>query len=956
MKTKLCFNIFIIALISILLCFNQDLAAQAFGTPGTQTKVTADEPNNPLKFKPFNRTFIYGFMEYLGTDYDPNQPQNLLIFFHGRGEWGSGSDQSLDDLLAHGYPKILNGLSPTSSLAQKLKNTIVISPQLYANRWWGGNDIKVVIDSLVNYYNVNPNKVYVAGFSAGAAGIESYITESATENYPIVPAAFYFGGHAGQTIGTQFNYLAQDRGFFFYLGGNETGTRFARSKESLENITGVSSGLPNRLAHLPNTPLVSYRIVGNAWVEAQDALVTDNSTGIFAAEPSRGHVSGEAIMQNTVFYDWLFSFERDITINPPPVANAGSDQSIISSLGQVILNGSASTDDQGIATYEWRFIAGPATPVIANANQVSTLVTGLTTPGSYQLELVVTDTGGKQSSDTVIVTVVADNNNTPPVANAGPNQTIVAPQSQATLDGSASTDDQSIVSYQWQYLNKQEIYVNFTKNVANGLASAPWNNFTDFPGTSSTQMNNLLDANNQATSVSVQFVQPWQVHPLNPNPNGTQNGIYPNEVMKHFYFFERETGDTRTIRVSGLSPTQTYAFTLFNGANFADNADKFITRFTVNGVSKELDPEFNINQTVVLENLIPNAQGELDIEIQVVSTLANAAASISALVITAQNNVVITNPDQAITQVTGLTLGTHDFELTVTDAEGEQSNDQVTIEVVDASNAPTTTQINFTLPQVTSAGSTWNETSGNLGAGYQLTNLSDIHGQNQNITMELMDAWSGRKKGGKLVTTPTGPFPNEVREGVYFFQRGTTNNTRQIKFSGLTVGTDYTFTFLSSRTGGGDKTTIFSANGASSTVDASNNIDQYATLANLTPNAQGELTITVSLGASAEYAYLNGIIITAQPVSQSANARKSSIAAPVSSIVAYPNPTSRVLHYKNLEKVHLIFIRDMQGRLIQQVKPASTRQLDISHLQNGLYLLEFVTAQGKQQIKVRVEK
>lgn len=37
----------------------------------------------------------------------------------------------------------------------------------------------------------------------------------------------------------------------------------------------------------------------------------------------------------------------------------------------------------------------------------------------------------------------------PPVANAGPNQVITLPQNSITLYGNQSTDDHSIVSYEW---------------------------------------------------------------------------------------------------------------------------------------------------------------------------------------------------------------------------------------------------------------------------------------------------------------------------------------------------------------------------------------------------------------------------------------------------------------------------------------------------------------------------
>src|SRR5262245_580262 len=53
----------------------------------------------------------------------------------------------------------------------------------------------------------------------------------------------------------------------------------------------------------------------------------------------------------------------------PPVANAGSDQTIILPLNTVALDGSGSTDpNNDISSYLWTKISGPSSFTIANAN------------------------------------------------------------------------------------------------------------------------------------------------------------------------------------------------------------------------------------------------------------------------------------------------------------------------------------------------------------------------------------------------------------------------------------------------------------------------------------------------------------------------------------------------------------------------------------------------------------
>lgn len=121
--------------------------------------------------------------------------------------------------------------------------------------------------------------------------------------------------------------------------------------------------------------------------------------------------------------------------NVPPVANAGPDKTVLVN-SPVRFDGSASTDSDGsINTYMWsNSLTAPAGDFVYQQ------------AGVYTETLTVTDDDGAVASDTVVITVV---DNFPPVANAGPDQT-VEPGQVVTLDGSASSDSNgSIASYGW---------------------------------------------------------------------------------------------------------------------------------------------------------------------------------------------------------------------------------------------------------------------------------------------------------------------------------------------------------------------------------------------------------------------------------------------------------------------------------------------------------------------------
>jgi len=126
----------------------------------------------------------------------------------------------------------------------------------------------------------------------------------------------------------------------------------------------------------------------------------------------------------------------------PPVADAGGPYSVTAGL-PVMLDGTASTDNVGIANYTWTFDdGGPrelygATPTYTFA-----------TPGTYVVTLTVRDAAGNTDEATVVVTVNADT--LAPAASAGPDQT-VDEDTLVTFDGSASTDNVAVVNYTWTF-------------------------------------------------------------------------------------------------------------------------------------------------------------------------------------------------------------------------------------------------------------------------------------------------------------------------------------------------------------------------------------------------------------------------------------------------------------------------------------------------------------------------
>lgn len=137
----------------------------------------------------------------------------------------------------------------------------------------------------------------------------------------------------------------------------------------------------------------------------------------------------------------------------PPSANAGQDVIIYLPQNTLVLNGNLSTDDRGIASWEWTKSPSDQnkavdmqftrTPYLHLSNLVE---------GMYTFVLKVTDDSG-QSSVAEVHVFVKPPTNKPPKANAGDDITIALPQTRTTLDGRKSKDDIKIVSYHWQQIS-----------------------------------------------------------------------------------------------------------------------------------------------------------------------------------------------------------------------------------------------------------------------------------------------------------------------------------------------------------------------------------------------------------------------------------------------------------------------------------------------------------------------
>uniref|UniRef100_A0A8C1SWC9 Si:ch73-215d9.1 n=1 Tax=Cyprinus carpio TaxID=7962 RepID=A0A8C1SWC9_CYPCA len=142
-----------------------------------------------------------------------------------------------------------------------------------------------------------------------------------------------------------------------------------------------------------------------------------------------------------------------ITKDDPPRARAGADRVVTLPVSHLTLWGNHSTDDHAIISYLWTLHPSSLTQKVTMQDvrspflQLSDLQ-----EGRYMFQLTVTDSRGQQDSDTVSITVLPVANKAP-VAITGPDRQLLLPVNRITLNGSDSTDDQAIISYQWDLIS-----------------------------------------------------------------------------------------------------------------------------------------------------------------------------------------------------------------------------------------------------------------------------------------------------------------------------------------------------------------------------------------------------------------------------------------------------------------------------------------------------------------------
>ncbi|RBL88014.1 fibronectin type III domain-containing protein [Chitinophaga flava] len=182
------------------------------------------------------------------------------------------------------------------------------------------------------------------------------------------------------------------------------------------------------------------------------------------------------------------------------------------------------------------------------------------------------------------------------------------------------------------------VYININVTSPQG---APWNNTNSLPFQGQ-KLTNIKDEISNNTSMVMSIDRNFTGTNPNGMVTGNNSGIYPDNVMAASYYIDK--GDTAQLTFSGLNQSMAYSFVFFGSR--AGGGDR-ISAYSINGKVVTLNALNNTSQTVQIDNVVPNSDGEIRVVIYIAPN--GQYAYLNALVINAYPKDNTPGADNSIT-------------------------------------------------------------------------------------------------------------------------------------------------------------------------------------------------------------------------------------------------------------------------------------------------------------------
>lgn len=392
-------------------------------------------------------------------------------------------------------------------------------------------------------------------------------------------------------------------------------------------------------------------------------------------------------------------------------ANAGADQVFTYPVAtSPILNGGASTAPSGAnVSCSWKRISGPGTygAVMYPSGSLITTTSKTLAVGKYEFQLTVKDDVGNSSTDILVLTVqnATSTETTPPTAEAGANQTITLPTNTVTIDAGTSTASSgtSISSYKWTKKSGPTsgtiTSATSAKTTVTGLVAGTYVFevlVTDNKGKTATDVVTVTvnAATTTAFKADAGTDQTISLPARTVTLNGTKSTAASGYTIKS-YKWSRVSGPTYSGDISSATASSTSITALVPGTyvyrlTVTDNAGKTATddiKIIVKYITGTLKANAGTDQTFtypLATSPVLNGGGSTAPSGSTVSCAwkrISGPGSAGSVMYPSGNLITSTSK--------GLEVGVHQFQLTVRDALGNESQDILVITVKSSVSART---------------------------------------------------------------------------------------------------------------------------------------------------------------------------------------------------------------------------------------------------------------------------
>ena len=253
-------------------CKKEDLTPVAVSTSSVDNMYT--ETSLPVqKAITYNvDANIGGYLEALPAHYADHTGMHysLIIFLHGQGEIGDGSQSSLPIVADNSIPHLIatQQFPANFSVGGGTYQFIVLSPQFKS--WPQTADINDMFNYAIKKYRIDTTRLYLCGLSMGGGGVEDYAWSSGKRISALVSfsGASYPTTYKGQCI-------AQDTIGFWAFHNNDDGT--VPPFYSIDYVQYINNYNPHRKAKLTLWPSGGH----DSWTKGSDPNYRENGKNIY---------------------------------------------------------------------------------------------------------------------------------------------------------------------------------------------------------------------------------------------------------------------------------------------------------------------------------------------------------------------------------------------------------------------------------------------------------------------------------------------------------------------------------------------------------------------------------------------------------------------------------------------------------------------------------------------------